>query len=452
MLPPCAASIIGDFSMASTPLPLIADYRPERIFAWRDGRAVSTGQALAEIRAVAEHLPEDSACVILCEDRYLFTIALAAGALARTLSLLPQSRAPATLARVRDDYADAMLIGDADVSRWCGDAESAQIATSPTVPAQQPLAVVFTSGSTGRPDPNIKYWGDLVTGSALMRRRFFPEADGVNLVATVPPQHMYGLETSVLTALHIGFAADSERPFMPWSVAGALARLPEPRVLVTTPVHLRACLAAEVAMPDLRRIISATAPLDAQLAADAEAKWQAPVCEIFGSSETGSIASRRTTASDVWQLYDGVTLFENHGLYAYGGHLPSPVLLSDRLHLLGDGYFRLVGRATDMLKVGGKRMSLADLSAELLAINGVDDGVAFADPEAPERERPVALAVSATLSARTIAARLARRIDPVFVPRPLMRVTSLPRNSLGKLPREALARAWTEARRRQASV
>ena len=431
-----------DNTRAST-FALIANYAPEHVFAWRNGRAQSAGRALADIQAVAVRLPRDGACINRCDDRYLFTVALAAGALARTLSLLPQSRAQSSPARVRAMYPQAGVLDDDLIRAWCRHAGPRPPARAPQVPVEQPLAVVFTSGSTGQPEPHLKRWGDLVIGSRLMQARFFADDGPVNVVATVPPQHMYGLETSVLPALHLGFAADADRAFMPWDVGRALARLPEPRVLVTTPVHLRACLNAGVTLPALVRIISATAPLDAGLAAAAESAWQVPVNEIYGSSETGSIASRRTTGDAAWQLYESVRLTGNGGLSAHGGHLPEPVPISDELALLDDRRFRLLGRGADILKVAGKRISLADLTAELVAIDGVADGVVFMPPE---RRRPVALVVSATSSMRAVAARLARRVDPVFVPRPLLRVDTLPRNALGKLPRDALARAWTEAR------
>jgi hypothetical protein len=63
----------------------------------------------------------------------------------------------------------------------------------------------------------------------------------VNIVATVPPQHSYGFESSVLLALLGGAAFDSGRPFYPADIVAALERLPRPRALVTTPFHLKTC-------------------------------------------------------------------------------------------------------------------------------------------------------------------------------------------------------------------
>jgi acyl-coenzyme A synthetase/AMP-(fatty) acid ligase len=46
--------------------------------------------------------------------------------------------------------------------------------------------------------------------------------------------------------------------------------------------------------------------------------------------------------------------------------------------------------------------------------------------------------VAPGLDANTLVEHLRRRIDPVFLPRPLLMVDRLPRNATGKLPLQAL--------------
>jgi acyl-coenzyme A synthetase/AMP-(fatty) acid ligase len=79
------------------------------------------------------------------------------------------------------------------------------------------------------------------------------------------------------------------------------------------------------------------------------------------------------------------------------------------------------------------------LNQQLNAIAGVDDGVFFMPDE---REggvtRLMAFVVAPGLSHNAIAAALRDRVDAVFLPRPLYLVNSLPRNAVGKLPRETL--------------
>src|SRR5438445_5743833 len=134
----------------------------------------------------------------------------------------------------------------------------------------------MTSGSPGAPVPHAKYWGLLTRDTRAGAQRLAhemgrPSLAGVTLVATVPPQHMYGFESTVLVALLGGAAFDAERPFYPADIAAALARAPRPRMLVTTPFHLKMLLESGVTLPAIDLTLCATAVLSPQLAARAEA-------------------------------------------------------------------------------------------------------------------------------------------------------------------------------------
>jgi acyl-coenzyme A synthetase/AMP-(fatty) acid ligase len=127
----------------------------------------------------------------------------------------------------------------------------------------------------------------------------------------------------------------------------------------------------------------------------------------------------------------------------------APTTLQDVIELRSDNRFVIRGRNTDMVEVAGKRASLADLTRRLLSIPGVDDAVVF-QPDSPNSgpvRRVAALVVSRVLSVNEITERLKESIDPVFIPRPLVLVPALPRNELGKLPREQLIAVMQSAKR-----
>jgi hypothetical protein len=65
----------------------------------------------------------------------------------------------------------------------------------------------------------------------------------------VPAQHSYGLESTILLTLHGGCALWHGRPFYPADIVDALAAVPRPRLLVSTPFHLRALLESQVGLP-----------------------------------------------------------------------------------------------------------------------------------------------------------------------------------------------------------
>jgi acyl-coenzyme A synthetase/AMP-(fatty) acid ligase len=102
--------------------------------------------------------------------------------------------------------------------------------------------------------------------------------------------------------------------------------------------------------------------------------------------------------------------------------------------------FLLHGRTADLVNIAGKRNSIGYLNHQLTAIEGVEDGAFFLPDEvqADGVTRLVAFAVAPRKQASALLAELRERLDPVFLPRPLVLVDRLPRQITGKLPREAL--------------
>ena len=83
------------------------------------------------------------------------------------------------------------------------------------------------------------------------------------------------------------------------------------RGLVTTPVHLRVLLAEASELPAADFLLCATAPLSPQLAIEAEARFAAPLHEIYGCTEAGQIATRRPTQTQEWRTLPGVSRMNN---------------------------------------------------------------------------------------------------------------------------------------------
>lgn len=415
----------------------------------RDG-PISAATFAAHVRALAERLPEARGAVNLCEDRYRFLVAFCAAALRGQTTLLPPSRAPAAIDDVLAQHPDSYCLGDVALDpvppRYLRLPDPLPLREGlPLAMAADALAAIgFTSGSTGQPKPNPKRWGAFATSTRqnLCALADLLAADAVTpVVATVPPQHMYGMEMSVLLPVLAPVAVHAARPFFPEDVAAALRDAARPALLVTTPVHLRALVASGVALPAIAGIVSATAPLSRELATQAEARFHCEVRELFGATETCVIARRRTALESAWTPLPGVRLAPQPGGTAvHAAHLPEPVTLADIVELQPDGRFELRGRNADLLEVAGKRASLADLTRRLLAIPGVEDGIVFQSDAGRDGGvgRIAALVVAPTRSEADILEALRRCIDPVFLPRPLRRVDALPRNETGKLPRAAL--------------
>jgi acyl-coenzyme A synthetase/AMP-(fatty) acid ligase len=408
---------------------------------------MSASDFLSRVAALRARLPATRYVLNLCEDRLNFMLGFAAAVSAGQTVLLPSNRSAGAVQELVSEYGDCLVLTDqievdTAIAQFRLEALDIEPEVSPgqiLIDPEHLAAIVFTSGSTGKAQANEKTWGSLVRGAELAHACFgFGEQSSI--LATVPPQHMYGLETTIMTPLVTGACVYTGRPFFAEDIRQALGRLEGERILVTTPVHLRACQASDLQWPEVGTIISATAPLDARLAADCEALFDAPVKEIYGCTEAGSLASRQVTASPMWQLYDDFELaFENGQAMISAPHLAEATPLSDLIEQDDARHFHLKGRHTDMVNIAGKRASIADLSHRLNSISGVEDAVFVLPEKGGEKiTRLAALVVAPEREEREILRELSRNIDPVFLPRPLYRVEALPRNETGKLPRQAI--------------
>jgi acyl-coenzyme A synthetase/AMP-(fatty) acid ligase len=407
-------------------------------FAYREGRPVSTIAFLRDATALARALPDRRHVINLCVDRYRFTVGFAAALMRVQTTLMPPNQSSDCIARLEQRYADVYRLSEGDFDALPPvDSPSSM----PVLPASHLAAILFTSGSTGEPQPHAKTWGALVASARAELDRF-PGllVPGTAVLATVPPQHMYGLESSVLVALQGALAMQASRAFFPADICAALQDLPRPRALVTTPVHLRALLDGSAQLPPVDFLLCATAPLAPQLAAEAEARFQAPLHEIYGCTEAGQIATRRTVAGLEWRMYRGFSLRQDEqGTWVTGGHAAHELLLGDVIELTPDG-FLLHGRTGELVNVAGKRTSLSYLNYHLNSIKGVRDGtfVVPAEGSAGAVMRLAAFVVAPGCSEEEILQALRKRIDTAFLPRPIHLVDALPRNDAGKLPRAAI--------------
>jgi acyl-coenzyme A synthetase/AMP-(fatty) acid ligase len=434
-------------------LPLIAGFETAAPLIWHPGGTVTAGEFLGQVLALADALPDPPYLVNLCEQRANFLVAWCAAAVRGQTNLLPASRAPQVIADARASHGDHHVVDDAVVQAVLARGPAAAgPADLPRIGADQIVQIAFTSGSTGTPTAHAKRWGSLHFNTRFNAERIREclleshPAARPSIIATVPPQHMYGTETSVLLPLLAGMAVHAARPLFPGDVAVALGEVPEPRILVTTPVHLRTLLASTLSFPRVAAVVSATAPMDAELAQRVASGLQAPLLEMFGSTETCVIATRLTARESGWRLYPGVTLepAADHA-WVRAPWFDQATRLQDVVELTADGRMLLRGRNVDMIEIAGKRASLSDLTQRLLAIPGVRDAVVFQPSDAEvlaqgvgRVQRVAAAVVAPTLSAHDILSVLAQSVDPAFLPRPLLLLAELPRNELGKTARAQL--------------
>jgi len=422
--------------------PLTNRHADDIVARW-NGTAIRIDEFLGHAHLLSQRLPELPYVINLCTHRYRFLVGFCAAIIAGQCTLMPPNRQRDTLTSIAREYRGTYVLGGDRLAgfehvsmdgAWDGEPMS----DVPLIADDQLCAIAFTSGSTGDPKPNRKYWRTLRSGTESNAELFLDMRRAtLDIVATVPPQHMWGLEMSILLPMLAAVTISTETPFFPRDIFDAVGRLPHPRALVSSPVHLDALLKSEFGNLDIDRIYTATAPMHSDLARQLEKRFSSFVIDVFGCSESGIIAARRPTNGQEWQLADAFKLREiEDGALIQADHLEETVRLHDRVELLDEGRFNLLGRDQDIINIAGKRGSLAELNRHLQTLPGVKDGVIFL-PD-PESKRLAGLVVAPGLQPSDILDRLRNSIEPAFLPRPLRMVSALPRQETGKLARQAI--------------
>ena len=430
-----------------TTSPFLDPYQQYSTVAWYHGRAMSARTLLSHVRAIRDQLPNKRYVLNMCQDRYAFLVGFAAALCHDQTTLLPPNQSPEILQQLTGEYPDCYYLTDGQEQIAGLESLTLKLDTIPDhLSMENPqfldthiAAIAFTSGTTGTPRPNPKSWGSMVQiAKKIGERLTYSPANPVTIVATVPHQHMYGLETSIMLPLQQGWSIHSGRPFFPEDIASVLHKQQSQRILVSTPIHLRACVMEQSRFPDVKYTLSATAPLPKHLAKQVEALFHTTIVEIYGFAEAGSIATRRPIQEDSWTLLPELTLVSHTNGYAVSTpYFSDPVPIPDTIQSMNPQQFTLEGRPSHLINIGGHRASLDALNAQLLSIDRVIDG-AFYMPE--EREGPVtrlvAFVVAPGETSDSILTTLRTKMAPVFLPRPIYLVDALPRNHTGKLVKE----------------
>lgn len=422
--------------------------------------AALTRDAGALAAALPPTEPGSTAVLMFTGDRYLFTVALLGAWSAGYRVALPPNVRRETVTGVIAGLAAAgekpLLLHDARVGTGLGVA--AAIEAHPDAPPIRPIAdeavraTVYTSGSTGAMQAWDKAAHHLL-GEALLLADTFGVAPGAAVLATVPPGHIYGLLFSVLLPLVAGGRFNRDTPLHAEAVA---TRAERADVLVTVPAHVRALAELEPGrLGGLKRVFSSTAPLPEVSALRFAERQGVPITELLGSSETGGVAWRQRTAGARWRALPGVDVEARDGhLWVRSPH-GSPdraMRTQDRVRFEDDGTFTHLGRADDVVKIGGRRVSLLGMEAWLLGLDGVTDATVLARPDPSGRGQALWAAVAVAdpaVGEAALKARLRDRFEASTLPRRFALVDALPREDNGKLQRDRVL-ALFDAQRRSA--
>lgn len=300
----------------------------------------------------------------------------------------------------------------------------------------------FTSGSAGEPKRCEKVLSQL-TAEVEVLQSLWPMSSG-SVLGTVSHQHIYGLLFRILWPLTTGRRIFAQQ-LSTWEAVAV--HLEADSVLISSPTHLSR-IPNNLSLPQRPVIVfSSGGALSAEAAISAsEAIGTVPV-EVLGSTETGGVAWRRQETPGVpWTPLPSVEIaagqsgvLQVRSAFAGGN---AAVEMGDRVTILPDNQFILLGRVDRIVKIEGKRVALPRVEENLLAMPGIGDAAAV---DLPDRNGALGAVVvldeigQAALGevgqfryTRALRADLASRLEPMERPRFWRFVDRIPTNPQGK--------------------
>lgn len=419
----------------------ISEHNLEKIFAIDKDQSISWRTFLEEVYQLARVLPNAAYQINFATQRYPFVVGFLAAVLRNQVVLLPPDQKQNTRARLKAYYKDAYEYQGAEKNSFepASVTSALLIQSLNEIKADQVVAIPFTSGSTGNPVGHPKTWGHCM-GCAERIAQSLALPEETPILATVPVQHMYGLELAILLPLFGHAVLTTHRPFYPSDIVAEMNAIRGAGCLVTTPIHIRALLDSGLVPQPPVRIVSATEPLALEQARECESRFETRLVELYGCTEAGSMASRSPTRQPLWTWFEDVSVREDEqGVLIEASYFSGERRIQDLLDLHSAGQFAIKGRNVDMINIGGKRTSLLALNHLLHQFPGIAGGT-FLQVEGVTRmrNRLVAIIEGPEIDIDALDRYLRDHLDPVFVPKKIVTLDQLPRTQTGKLQRKML--------------
>jgi acyl-coenzyme A synthetase/AMP-(fatty) acid ligase len=307
------------------------------------------------------------------------------------------------------------------------------------------LLKIFTGGSTGAPQAWSKTAANIFGEGVFLARNYEVTAEDC-IVATIAPYHIYGLLFSVVLPLVSSATIVDETPSFPNEIV-SVAHKHGASILVSVPAHYRVIQDKKI---PLRLAFSSAGMLDRETNTQFSANNQAGIIEVYGSTETGGIATRNSSQGEEfftsfpvvdWKAQDQRLMVKSPFI--------SPELLadadyfsaSDRIEAIDETRFSLKGRADTITKVGGKRVDLDEISLLIKSCSGVSDCVVVALKDSGGREHRIgALIQGDQVEIATIRKHLTDSLEPYAQPRRMSLIKSIPVKNNGKYDWPAITR------------
>jgi malonyl-CoA/methylmalonyl-CoA synthetase len=371
-----------------------------------------------------------------------------------------------------------VTLGSDGTGTLLNDLPEGGIAIEPRAPSDL-AAILYTSGTTGRSKGAMLSHANLLSNAQTLHSLWGWSGNDV-LIHILPIYHVHGLFVALHGALLAGASVLFHRGFDPDAVIGDLAHA---TVMMGVPTHYTRLTGmgamSSQACAQMRLFVSGSAPLLAEAHERFEAISGHRILERYGMTETGMITSNpyaggERVAGTVGYPLPGVEVriraeggalaasgepgvLEVRGPNVFSGYWRMPDKTAEEIGSDGffssgdvavqdaDGRISLVGRAKDLIIVGGLNIYPKEIEEAIDALPGVAESAVIGVPHPDMGEGVVAVVVAepgAEVNEAGVLAGIAPELARFKQPRRVFLVPALPRNAMGKVQKAELRREY----------
>lgn len=350
--------------------------------------------------------------------------------------------------------------------------------TSPdfaTVPrnADDLASLLYTSGTTGRSKGAMLTHGNLVSNALALRDAWRYGPNDV-LIHALPIFHIHGL----FVATNVTLFSGASMVFLPkFDVDRIFETMSRATVLMGVPTFYTRLLQDDMLNAEttsqMRLFISGSAPLLAETHREWQARTGHAILERYGMTETNMNASNPYDGDRVpgtvglplpgveiivtdpetgAELAQGdIGMIEVRGPNVFSGYWQmqektAAELRENGFFITGDlghfderGYLHIVGRGKDLIITGGYNVYPKEIESEIDALPGVTESAVIGLPHRDFGEGVTAVIVGPTPpSEAEVLAALEKRLAKFKLPKSVLFVDELPRNTMGKVQKNLL--------------
>ena len=306
--------------------------------------------------------------------------------------------------------------------------------------------ILFTSGTTGNPIGVLKDQKNIESEVAV-HKKWLSKKNLEQCLVTVPFFHIYGFLFGFSIPMAMDMDIITKEHFLPSEILDICSS--KPTLCITNPVFIRSMLKMNYNNYTLTDtlFISSSGPLEAYEAEAFEKKYQTTLVQIYGSSETGGIAKREANET-LWTPLEGVEVSEIDNILHVDSAFVSHYIYDEKfiriehpfktteVVKLKDDKFEITGRVVELVKIGGKRLSIIEIERFLEDMDDIDEALveALYDPKNIRGETLTVYIISQNpdIDKRFIKQSLHDFFGGVHIECKIILCDTIPKTSLGK--------------------